>query len=211
MDYDYENYKYCKRCNDCKEWLPLDNFSKNTRAKDGLQNKCKSCQSEYHTRWRTEINREGYNEYMKNYDRKRRKEDPGFRVISALRSRLSSLVSKNKHSETLSEYLGCSDDILKLWLQFQFDECMCWANFGTYWHVDHVKPVAMYNHENEAAKYECWNWTNLRPLEAGENRSKSDKVDYRLHDKQVEKAMKFARLYEFTLNLCDINDNQTKS
>ena len=186
-------YEKCKYCKDCDQWLPLYNFSKNSRARDGLQNKCKECQSAYHTNWRTVQNREGYNNYMRNYFKQRREEDPQFRVISSLRSRLSNLISNNNHSNTLSTYLRCSDQFFFSWLQFQFDEYMNWNNFGTYWHVDHVKPVAMYNHDNEAAKYECWNWRNLRPLEASENKQKSDKVDYDLYEEQKWKACEFKR------------------
>ena len=140
MDYEayLNNLKYCTYC---KGYLPLDKFSKNSKSKDGLQTRCKSCQSEYHTKWRTEINKEGYNEYMRKYFKERREEDPGFRTISALRSRLSSLVSSQQHSNTFSHYLGCSDEFFQSWLQYQFDEHMCWSNFGTYWVVDHTLPV----------------------------------------------------------------------
>ena len=196
----YEPCKYCKYCN---LYLPLYNFSRNSNTRDGLQYKCKQCQSAYHTHWRTVQNRDGYNNYMKNYSKQRRDEDPQFRVISALRSRLSNLVSSGAtkgfasatHSNTLTTYLGCSDHFLFSWLQFQFDEYMNWNNFGTYWHVDHVKPVAMYNHDSEAAKYECWNWINLRPLEASANRHKSDKVDYRLYTEQLRKAHEFIQIF----------------
>ena len=202
----YENCKHCKYCN---QWLPLYNFSKNSKARDGLQNKCKQCQSEYHTNWRTVQNRDGYNEYMRNYFRQRREEDPQFRVISALRSRLSNLVSSYTHSNnskagafgtTLSNYLGCSDQFFFFWLQFQFDEYMDWNNFGSYWHVDHVLPVAKYNHIYEDDVYECWNWKNLRPLEASENRQKSDTVDYTLYEEQKVKAKEFKKQYK-KLNL----------
>lgn len=185
---EYEPVKYCKYC---KDFLPLHYFNRNIRSNDGYTTKCKKCQSKYHTKWRTENNREGYNQYMRNYFRHRREEDPKFRVISSLRSRLSSLVSSNHHSNTLSKYLGCTDQFFLSWLQFQFDSHMSWANFGPYWHVDHVKPVAMFNHESEAAKYECWNWRNLRPLEASENYAKSDRVDYDLYEDQLLKAEEY--------------------
>lgn len=34
-----------KTCNDCKQALPVDQFSKMSRSPDGLQPKCKACQS----------------------------------------------------------------------------------------------------------------------------------------------------------------------
>lgn len=36
-----------KICKKCGRELPLDNFSKNAKMKDGLQNHCRACASEY--------------------------------------------------------------------------------------------------------------------------------------------------------------------
>lgn len=36
-----------KICKKCGQELPLENFSKNAKTKDGLQNHCKACASEY--------------------------------------------------------------------------------------------------------------------------------------------------------------------
>lgn len=36
-----------KRCCTCKQYMPLDLFSRNRRNKDGLQYSCKECQKEY--------------------------------------------------------------------------------------------------------------------------------------------------------------------
>ena len=73
--------KHCKKCNYFKDFVM---FNKNKRTKDGLQNHCKKCQSEYHTKWRTEINRKGYNNYMKNYFAN----NPDKKIAASLRSRL---------------------------------------------------------------------------------------------------------------------------
>ena len=41
-----------KICKKCGQELPLENFSKNAKMKDGLQNHCKACASEYsHKIW----------------------------------------------------------------------------------------------------------------------------------------------------------------
>lgn len=37
-----------KYCPHCKEWHPLTDFSKNIKAKDGLQKWCRKCQKEYY-------------------------------------------------------------------------------------------------------------------------------------------------------------------
>ena len=41
-----------KKCSFCKKELPLVNFARNRSAKDGLQNKCRPCTTEYCRQWR---------------------------------------------------------------------------------------------------------------------------------------------------------------
>lgn len=41
-----------KTCNRCKQDLPVESFSKNKAAKDGLQGRCKPCAKESYTEWR---------------------------------------------------------------------------------------------------------------------------------------------------------------
>ena len=168
-----------KRCSKCYEIKPLTEFNSNGY--------CKPCQSKYHRIWRTTQNREGYNQYMRNYFRKRREEDPHYRIITALRTRLNSLMKWNI-SETLTKYLGCNEMFFRSWLQYQFDDEMNWNNYGTYWHIDHVLPVSMFNHEDTEAVSICWNWRNLRPLEARENIKKSNSIDIDLYEDQKLKA-----------------------
>jgi len=183
-----------KRCSMCQEDKPLTEF------KSGGY--CIPCQSDYHRIWRTTQNREGYNQYMRNYFRKRREEDPHYRIMSALRTRLNSLMKWNSVSansvkwnisETLSKCLGCNEMFFRSWLQYQFDDEMNWNNYGTYWHIDHVLPVSMFNHEDTEAVSICWNWRNLRPLEARENIKKSNSINFNLYEDQKLEADLFIK------------------
>ena len=54
---------------------------------------------------------------------------------------------------------------------------MTWANYGWRWHVDHIKPKASFDFENEEEFLECWGLENLQPLFAEDNLIKSDKYD----------------------------------
>ena len=182
-NYDYDTQKYCKKC-DSNKAKTL--FNKNKKTKDGFQNHCRQCQSEYHTKWRTEINREGYNNYMRNYFAN----NPEKKIAASLRSRLCNVLN-GKKDEHLVTYLGCTQDFLCNWLEYQFDKNMNWDNYGTYWVVDHVLPVASFNHENPEDVKKCWNWKNLRPLEKIENIIKKDNIDYSLYDIQLQKADEF--------------------
>ena len=35
----------CKRCPKCEKWMPIDNFQKDKKTKDGLYSKCKDCKN----------------------------------------------------------------------------------------------------------------------------------------------------------------------
>ena len=49
---------------------------------------------------------------------------------------------------------------------------MNWENYGTYWEIDHIKPIEMFDFTNENEIQECWNYKNLQPLTINENRTK---------------------------------------
>ena len=48
------NNKETKQCGDCNELKPITQFSKNRSSTDGLQKKCKSCNSKDNLQFRTE-------------------------------------------------------------------------------------------------------------------------------------------------------------
>jgi hypothetical protein len=87
------------------------------------------------------------------------------------------LNGKAKSAKTM-ELLGCSIDMLKEHLEAGFDDKMTWENYGTYWHVDHIRPCASFDLIDPAQQRECFNWTNLQPLEAIENIRKGAKLDW---------------------------------
>jgi hypothetical protein len=78
-----------------------------------------------------------------------------------------------------SELLGCSRMELKNYLESKFKPGMTWDNYGINgWHIDHIKPCASFsNFNNIETQKECFNYKNLQPLWAYENRSKSSKFE----------------------------------
>lgn len=60
-----------KNCSTCKENLPLDAFSKNSRHKDGLNYRCRSCSAAYDKNY-AEINRERRMKYKAEYRKNNR-------------------------------------------------------------------------------------------------------------------------------------------
>lgn len=54
---------------------------------------------------------------------------------------------------------------------------MTWENYGTYWEIDHIKPIDLFDFSIEEDIYECWNYKNLQPLTVNKNKIKSNKYE----------------------------------
>lgn len=113
--------------------------------------------------------------YMRDWKREKRKSDPAWRIAQAMRSRLSGIM-KGANMGGMRGFIGCDIGQLRRHLESGFTKRMSWDNYGTYWHVDHVLPVASFNHGNRKQINQCWHWSNLAPLEAGANLEKSDRI-----------------------------------
>jgi hypothetical protein len=101
--------------------------------------------------------------------------DIDYRIKSIMNKRIRDYI-RSKTKPTL-EFLGCSIEDFKLWIEYQFDSNMNWDNMGSYWSFDHVKPCNSFDFSKENEILDCYNWTNLRPLKTTENSSKGSKVD----------------------------------
>ena len=104
--------------------------------------------------------------------------NPNQYLANLIRSRVSKRLkeySKNNKKHTL-EYVGCTIDDLRGYLEKLFKDGMSWENQGE-WHIDHIRPCASFNLENEIERHMCFHYTNLQPLWAFDNVSKSDSYD----------------------------------
>jgi hypothetical protein len=109
----------------------------------------------------------------------RHKDDPEYKILQALRTRLYNAVSlkKNIRSEKTKVLLGCSVENLKKHLETQFTNGMTWENFGNDgWHIDHIIPCAFFDLTKPSHQKVCFNYQNLQPLWAKDNLSKRDKI-----------------------------------
>ena len=161
-----------KPCCHCKIWQPLKNYNNDSMHWDFLRNECKDCLVKYRLAHRKEIQATN-TEYEKN----RKLTDPEFKLSKTLRSRLGSALSaKNaaKSTNTL-DLTGCSTSFLMKYLEEKFKEGMSWSNHGE-WHIDHIIPCSSFNLLDEKEQEKCFHYTNLQPLWASENLSKSNKI-----------------------------------
>ena len=121
---------------------------------------------EKHTKWR-EDNKEHVNKYKRDYERKRRAEDPKYRLGIRTRTAVWQLLKERNINKTNKTFilLGYTIEELMIHLEKQFTEGMTWDNYGE-WHVDHKKPMALFKFtstDDEEFK-ECWCLDNLQPL-----------------------------------------------
>ena len=70
--------------------------------------------------------------------------------------------------------MGCSVEELKKYLESKFyphsetGEIMSWENYGE-WHIDHRKPLKMFNLSKREELLKACHYTNLQPLWAKDN------------------------------------------
>ena len=69
------------------------------------------------------------------------------------------------------EYLGCSAEYFKEYIEKKMKETMTWNNI----HLDHIKPVSKFNLKNMTELLDCCHYSNFQPLLAFDNISKSNK------------------------------------
>jgi hypothetical protein len=131
---------------------------------------------EYCKRWK-EKNPERNAEINRRASKKMRS-NPLNRIVFNMRNRFKEIMCGMRTKPTQGKWalIGCSQEDLKRHLEKGFNKKMSWANYGTYWHVDHILPCSSFDHTDPKQVAQCWHWTNLRALEASRNISKSDKI-----------------------------------
>jgi hypothetical protein len=67
-------------------------------------------------------------------------------------------------------FVGFTLGELKTRLEAMFKPEMNWPNYGTYWELDHIKPMSLCSSFEE-----MWKLDNLQPLECGINRGKCNR------------------------------------
>jgi len=188
-----------KICSKCKIEKDICEFHKG-KTKDGYQYKCKECKKEYSklnfikennrkTLWAknnpTKVKESKQKYYNNNTDKEqfrnnqytqnRKKIDIVFKVSCVSRTRLIEFLKiKNitKKNKTFN-YIGCTPQFLKEYLEAKFVSGMSWDNHGE-WHIDHIIPLSSAKNENDV--YMLCHYTNLQPLWSEENLRKSNKI-----------------------------------
>jgi hypothetical protein len=154
-----------------KVWRNLNKDKKKALDKAYRENN-KDKRKSRHKAWH-ESNKDKVNSYYNN----RRKTDIQFKLQAILRSRLYSAVKDNRKKGSAVKDLGCTIEQLKQHLESKFQPGMSWDNHTLDgWHIDHIKPLSSFDLSDRKQLLEACHYTNLQPLWAKDNLTKSDKI-----------------------------------
>lgn len=106
----------------------------------------------------------------------KREADPVRRAEHRMRTLIRMAISRDgsKKAAKTEDLLGCTVAEARAHLEAQFLPGMSWENHGE-WHIDHIRPCASFDFSDPAQQRECSHYSNLQPLWAQDNLSKSDK------------------------------------
>ena len=137
------------------------------------RDKLRKLNKDWHSR-----NKDSQREKQRVYLNNRLKTDPTFRLVFYMRSRMrQALKAKGvKHLCKKIEMLGCDAPFFRSFLESQFTPMMTWKNYGSYWHVDHIIPLASFDLSDSENQKRAFHYSNCRPLEGSENLLKSDSL-----------------------------------
>ena len=79
--------------------------------------------------------------------------------------------SNYKKNKASVEYLGCDIEYFKAYIESKFIYGMSWDNI----HLDHIKPVSVFNLNDPEEFLNCCSYFNFQPLLAKDNLNKSNK------------------------------------
>ncbi len=177
----YKGFNWCKLCHNertkvsSKKWRMSESGKEHTRLTNRIYRECnKQKIKEYNRVYMRHYQSTGKGLEQRRVIDKRKRDDPRFRVNSSISRSIRSMLNGNKGQKRWESIVGYSSLELINHLENQFDSFMNWENYGSYWHIDHIKPKGYFTKDNIK---ECWALSNLRPLEAKYNILKSDMLE----------------------------------
>jgi len=109
-------------------------------------------------------------------------------IFNSITKRIYKVLLKQNINKkyTYLELLGCDLLEFELDLISKFKDGMILENYGE-WEIDHIKPISLFNLNNDTELFECCNYTNLQPLWKKENILKSNKCEQsELSDSEIK-------------------------
>lgn len=190
-----------RRCSKCRKVLPacFGHFYRQKSVSDGFTSWCRECDRQKNKdRYKKEkaagITRKPSPEKQRQYtadyrernlekakrqareSAKRRRECPKYRLMANAGRRMRDLI---KGVNGTSKHFPFTKEEIIRHMERQFTSGMSWENYGSYWHVDHIIPVSSFEPKSRDCPemMACWSLSNLRPMKAFDNMSKSAKIE----------------------------------
>jgi len=171
--------KACKKtCRSCGE-----EFAIRYRKKYNTKGLCSKCAKKRWEHANLENGRERKKQwiqrnpaYMNEYYRQLRRESPKYRLDCNMGTAIYQALREKKEGCRWEVLVGYTLKDLMKHLENQFNDKMNWNDYGSYWHVDHIKPRSLFKYTSpEDLEFkECWSLENLQPLEKTANFRKSN-------------------------------------
>lgn len=178
-----------KICTNCQVPKILTDYHKSKNGRYGVKSICKACKielanthyidnKEQHLEHKKEYylqNKDAVVRRVMDYRNERLRTDPHFKMIENTRTLIRNAFKRKftKKSGKTLDILGCNFEHFKSHIENKFDEKMNWDNQGTYWVLDHIKPIALAETYDDIIRLN--HYTNFQPLEKLENISKGKK------------------------------------
>ena len=153
-----------------KELYSKEQAEKELKRQEKTNYICKGREKEYLKEWRSK-NADRLKEAL----RHRMETDELFKFKTSMRKFLCHCFRRKgvKKDDKTQTILGCSLPDFKAYIESKFKSGMSFENYGE-WQIDHIIPLSTAE-TIEDVKRLC-HYTNLQPLWAHENRSKSNKI-----------------------------------
>ncbi len=162
-----------KKCIKCSEVKELSLFPKG-------RGECRKCTNAYLRSYKKNYRKlekvkEKTKAYNKEYKKKWRKRTD-IKLHRLMMCYIKRALEMQTRSHQIFSKLGYTIQELKLDIESKFKEGMSWDNYGE-WHIDHIVPRSWtpYNSIEDENFIKCWSLSNLQPLWAKENLSKSNR------------------------------------
>ena len=141
---------------------------------------------EYQKQYRQE-NKEEIKKHKNIYKRNRRKNDIEYKLRVNISKSVWSILKHKKGGKSVLKHLPYTMEELKKYIEDQFEPWMTWDNWGVYnpkthetnrtWQLDHIVAHSKFKYKTMDCQEfrDCWDLTNLQPLDSGENILKGDR------------------------------------
>jgi len=177
--------KFCKSCNTVKS---VNDFNHDSYASDGFLHKCKKCSVQHYKQWR-ENNKERFNEQNRNYY----VNNIQARISKHTHTKLWNILRRGRFSLRTEEILGIPKGLYLDWLSFNFENDMCFSNYGKLWQIDLVTPASAFDLTNEQQLLIAFNWRNIRPCLKSDNAAKYNFILSFIQANQSIRILAFSR------------------